>query len=214
VKSTGATNIACTPRARSLTFPASRRVFLGEFQDSRRLLAPRARGGRRPRRCLSRPQPEDLGDCPGKIVVTVHDLVYKTYPAGHTEETCATADRQLKEIVARADKIICCSRATLTDLKTFFSVDERKTCCIPQGVDQQLFYPLSEESRGQAVQRWRGWGSSSVYFICRHPGAAQEFRQSARGFCPAQGAEEIRGLLVCAGMRGGAATMGDSVCGI
>jgi glycosyltransferase involved in cell wall biosynthesis len=85
-----------------------------------------------------------------KIIVTVHDLVYKTYPAGHTAQTCETAQKQLTQIVDRADRIICCSQSTIHDLQHYFPVKPEQMRLVYQGVDKNVFYPLKDQERAQA----------------------------------------------------------------
>src|SRR3989338_3798947 len=58
------------------------------------------------------PSPDFLDIDNAKIVVTVHDLIYKTYAQGHTPETVETTERQMQEIIRKASKIICCSKST------------------------------------------------------------------------------------------------------
>jgi len=41
------------------------------------------------------PSIEDIADHDKKIIVTIHDLIYKTYPEGHTQETIETTERQI-----------------------------------------------------------------------------------------------------------------------
>lgn len=93
------------------------------------------------------PSPDFIHVPGAKIIVTVHDLIYKTYPQGHTPQTCATTDQQLHAIVKQADRIICCSQSTGNDLKKFFDVDEQRIRLIYQGVDKSVFYPLNDEER-------------------------------------------------------------------
>lgn len=85
-----------------------------------------------------------------KIVVTVHDLVYKTYPEGHTPQTRETAEKQLSQIVGQAQRIICCSQSTINDLKRFFPVNDAQVRLVYQGVDKNIFYPMGETERVQA----------------------------------------------------------------
>ncbi|TVR79219.1 MAG: glycosyltransferase family 1 protein [Chitinophagaceae bacterium] len=61
-----------------------------------------------------------------KSVVSIHDLIFKTFP-----ELYKTADRffydsKIKNAVKSANKIVCISQQTATDLSTFYEVDEQK----------------------------------------------------------------------------------------
>lgn len=97
------------------------------------------------------PSPETLPDIKGKMVVTVHDLIHKVYPQGHTAETIAQTEEHLQQIVARADKIICCSQNTRHDLQRFFHVDDSRIAVIAQGVDKAVFRALTVHER-QAME--------------------------------------------------------------
>jgi glycosyltransferase involved in cell wall biosynthesis len=91
------------------------------------------------------PSPENLSITGCKIVVTVHDLIYKTFPQGHTASTVETSERQFREIVRRADKIICCSKSTRRDLHEHFKFDESRSCVIYEGVDRSVFYRMKKD---------------------------------------------------------------------
>jgi glycosyltransferase involved in cell wall biosynthesis len=91
------------------------------------------------------PSPETLTMTGCKIVVTVHDLIYKTFPQGHTASTVETSEKQFREITRRADKIICCSQSTRRDLHEHFKIPESRSCVIYQGVDRNLFYPMDKK---------------------------------------------------------------------
>lgn len=102
------------------------------------------------------PSPENLLSAKGsgatfienkrtKVVITIHDLIYKTFPQGHTQITIDSSDKQLNEIVKRADKIICCSKSTSNDLKKFFQVPDERMSVIYHGVDKEIFRPITKD---------------------------------------------------------------------
>ena len=82
---------------------------------------------------------------PTKVVVTVHDLIYKTFPDGHTQETLALSEQKMRQVLKRADHIICCSQTTYRDLHRFFDVEASRSCVIYQGVDHTVFFPLVQK---------------------------------------------------------------------
>ena len=96
------------------------------------------------------PSLEDLPEKSVRNVVTVHDLVFKAYPQGHTEETIVTSERQIKGIVQRAQRIICCSKSTQRDLKRFYNVGDDRLRLVYQGVDKDMFYVLNDSERALA----------------------------------------------------------------
>ena len=91
------------------------------------------------------PSPDIINISRAKIVVTVHDLVYKAFPEGHTEETLKLTDEQIKSFLPNVSKIICPSKNTQSDLHKYFEISEDRTCVIPQGVDTGVFYKLPGE---------------------------------------------------------------------
>ena len=112
------------------------------------------------------PSPETLPHLNAtKIVVTVHDLIFKTYPQGHTPSAIAAAEDQFRGILEKAAKIICCSQSTLNDLHHYFKIDPKKTDLIYQGVNQNDFYPLDEKEEKLAEQTIRSKGIECPYIL-------------------------------------------------
>src|SRR3990167_9257247 len=109
------------------------------------------------------PSPEVSPDLNARIVVTVHDLIYKTYPQGHTQETLALSDAQFQSFIPRAARIICSSRSTQNDVNRYFPEAKNKTCYICQGVDTNIFYPLPQ------------WEVASYWEKAREKGVAGPF---------------------------------------
>lgn len=92
------------------------------------------------------PSPGPL-DAPAnaKIIVTVHDVIFKAYPAGHTQQTIEAGQGQFEQIKEKASKIICCSKSTADDLKEYFKIPDEKIALVYQGVDKNIFYRLKKE---------------------------------------------------------------------
>lgn len=88
------------------------------------------------------PAPEIPPDLDARLVVTVHDLIYKTYPQGHTQETLALSEAQFQSFIPRAARIICSSLSTQNDVRRYFPASKDKTCYVCQGVDTNIFYSL------------------------------------------------------------------------
>ncbi len=97
------------------------------------------------------PSPEDLKIQGCKIVVTVHDLIHRTFPQGHTASTIEMSERQLQEIARRADKIICCSNSTRRDLHEHYKIESHRSAVVYQGVDRQIFYPMEKAGHGDEL---------------------------------------------------------------
>ena len=110
----------------------------------------------------------DIFDVQGaKIIVTVHDLVYKAYPAGHTDQTIRLTEEQMQFFLPKVSKVICCSQNTAWDLKKYFNVDDDRICVIYPGVDENVFCPLlpRESSRADQVIRDQGIDGPFVLFV-------------------------------------------------
>jgi len=149
------------------------------------------------------PSPEVLPDLNARTVVTVHDLIYKTYPQGHTQETLALSEAQFQSFISRSARIICSSRSTQNDVHRYFPAVKNKTCYIYQGVDTNLFYPLPQ------------WEISSTWEMMRDKGIAAPFilfvgtiepRKNLKGlleaFARLKQKKIFKGKLVVAGMAG------------
>ena len=102
-----------------------------------------------------------------KVVVTIHDLIYKAYPQGHTPATIDLTDQLVKAIIQKADRIICSSQNTINDLNRFFRVDPAKVRLVYLGVDQNIFYPVPAEEIPQAreVIRSKGIVLPYIFFV-------------------------------------------------
>jgi glycosyltransferase involved in cell wall biosynthesis len=112
------------------------------------------------------PSPDSLALTNGaKIVVTVHDVIFKTFPQGHTQKTLDHSERQFREIGERATKIICCSRNTMSDLKCHFDIPDHKIDLVYQGVDKNVFYPIDDREQAWAQQMIRKKGVEGPYVL-------------------------------------------------
>lgn len=149
------------------------------------------------------PSPDFIPAAKAKIIVTVHDLIYKTYPQGHTPQTCETTDQQLQAIVKQADKIICCSQNTMNDLKKFFDVDEQRVRLIYQGVDKGVFYPLNDEEREGAYSVLQRQGIDQPFLLFVGTIEPRKNLQNLlRAFSILKEKKKFNGKLVIIGMKG------------
>lgn len=72
------------------------------------------------------------------FVVTVHDLIPKSFPQGHTKDAIRRMEEGLVSTLERADKIIADSQCTKSDLFKWLRVKEEKVRVIYPGVDQEF----------------------------------------------------------------------------
>lgn len=149
------------------------------------------------------PGPEISPDLGAKLVVTVHDVIYKTYPQGHTQETLALSDAQFRFLTSRASRIICSSSSTLSDVQKYFPETAGKACYIYQGVDKNIFYPLAGEKREAArgAIRQKGIDGPFILFV-----GTIEPRKNLKGLLEAYAQLKQKklfgGKLVVVGMAG------------
>lgn len=149
------------------------------------------------------PAPEVIEVRKAKVIASVHDLVYKAYPQGHTDSTVEMTDRQLKSITERADKIICSSESTRRDLTKYFSVPADKVTVIYLGMDLKEFAPLSaqEQAAAKKVIADKGVGDKYLLFV-----GTLEPRKNLSGILKAFAAlkdkRKFSGKLVIIGMKG------------
>jgi glycosyltransferase involved in cell wall biosynthesis len=138
-----------------------------------------------------------------KVIVTVHDLIFKAFPQGHTEETIEETAKQFRQIVERASKIICCSENTKRDLMKYFPVPEDKIVRIYQGVDKNVFYVIGNEEEAFAQKLLKSKGVDEPYILCV---GTIEGRKNVEGvlyaFHELRGKNQFKGKLVIIGMRG------------
>ena len=150
------------------------------------------------------PSPESLSDMnASRIIVTVHDLIFKTYPQGHTQETIEETERQFNHIIEKASKIICCSKSTLNDLNRYFSVDPQKTVLIYQGVNPKDFYSLEKEEAKAAEMTIRSHGMDGPFIL--FVGTIEprkNLRNILAAFSLLKKEKKYRGKLAIVGMQG------------
>ena len=109
---------------------------------------------------------QDLLDIAGaKIVVTVHDLIFKTYPEGHSEDALKNAESQILNVISRADKIICYSQNTINDLRKFYDIDERKIKLIYPGIDKEVFYQIQGLEIEEVKNRLKKFGINDKFIL-------------------------------------------------
>lgn len=149
------------------------------------------------------PSPDFISIQNAKIVVTVHDLVYKTYPEGHTPQTRDTTEKQLAQIVGQADRIICCSQSTINDLRQYFPVKDGQVRLVYQGVDRDIFYPMKgvEKELAQKALSRHGIKEPFVLFV-----GTIEPRKNLQNLLLAistlKNKKKFKGKLVVSGMKG------------
>ena len=149
------------------------------------------------------PCPDVIGPYEGKLVVTIHDLIYRTYAQGHTPQAIELTEKYMQGIAAKADQIICISENTRRDFHSFFNIPFEKTCVVYNGVDHTIFYPLSQEERLNAASQLKEFGINKPYIL--YVGTIEP-RKNLTGllesFALLKLKKVFQGQLVIAGMKG------------
>jgi glycosyltransferase involved in cell wall biosynthesis len=149
------------------------------------------------------PCPDAIGRHSGKLIVTIHDLIYKAYPQGHKPQTISLTEKYMRAIIAKADKIICISGNTRQDLHSFFNLPLERSCVVYNGVDHDVFFPLSPQDRLVAAEELKGLGITKTYIL--YVGTIEP-RKNLTGllesFAMLKSKRSFKGQLVVAGMQG------------
>jgi len=138
-----------------------------------------------------------------KVIVTVHDVIFKAFPEGHTPDTIRMGQEQFDQIVEKADRIICCSNATVADLQTYFRIPTEKIALVYQGVDKKTFYPVMENDDGNAARAIRARGIEGPYILA--VGTIEPRKNLAnliKAFHQVASGGRYKGKLVIIGMKG------------
>lgn len=99
----------------------------------------------------------------GKTVVTVHDMVCRTFPEtvrGRTRLMLATG---LKSSMKRADIIVTDSEFSRSEIVRYYPMFEDKLRVVPCGVDLEKFHPCDEPERIPEVKE--SLGIKGDYFL-------------------------------------------------
>lgn len=150
------------------------------------------------------PSPESISVNGGaKIIVTVHDLIFKTFPQGHTQKTVDDTEKQFENIRERATRIICCSNNTIKDLQKYFNVPREKIELIYQGVDKGAFYKIGPEEEALAQRMIWNKGVRGPYILTVGTiEPRKNLENLLYAFDKLRTRKEFTGKLVVIGMRG------------
>lgn len=86
----------------------------------------------------------------GRIINTVYDMVYKTFPQTMEKANYRKLDRSLKDSCSRADAVITISENSKQELMGYLGVPEEKIHIIPPGVDLSVYKPMEALSKAMA----------------------------------------------------------------
>lgn len=99
----------------------------------------------------------------GKTVITVHDMVYKSFPETVRGRTKKMLDTGLAPSMKRADIIVTDSEFSKTEIIKYFPQHEAKIRVVPCGVDLEKFKPCDTPERIPEVKK--SLGIEGEYFL-------------------------------------------------
>ena len=102
---------------------------------------------------------------PGKLIVTVHDLIFMRYPEDYNRGWLAIALLTLPRVLKRAAAVIADSHATKADIERFFGVAPSKIKVIYPGIDIGYGEVKQEPVVGKPI----GVLQNTRYILCLGP---------------------------------------------
>ncbi|MBI2870857.1 MAG: glycosyltransferase family 4 protein [Candidatus Omnitrophica bacterium] len=149
------------------------------------------------------PSPEEVNCRRAKVVVTVHDLIFKVLPVVHTDDAIQESEKKLSSSLERADRVICVSDTTRADLLKYYPVPPQKVERVYNGIDEGIFYRMgtADLDRARHTLEKRGIKDPYLLFV-----STIEPRKNLKTLLKALALLKERGrfsgqLVVC-GMRG------------
>lgn len=104
---------------------------------------------------------------PGRLVVTVHDLIFMQRPEDYNPLWLAVTQASLPRVFARAAAIIADSQATSRDVERYFNIDPARLHVVYPGIDPSP--PIRPDSKQDATLATIGLGPTERYIILLGP---------------------------------------------
>lgn len=89
-----------------------------------------------------------------KSIVTIHDLVFKYYPAQYTFIDRSIYDYKFRYACMRADKVIAISEQTKSDIITYYGIEAEKIEVIYQTCDKRYLLQWEEKALAEIRQKY------------------------------------------------------------
>ncbi len=104
---------------------------------------------------LSHEIPLDIDQTRTRSIVTIHDLIYLTYPDMYKAIDRAIYDYKFRYACKHADKIIAISESTKRDIIRYYHIPEEKIKVIYQAIQPVFYHMQTEEAATDIVQKYR-----------------------------------------------------------
>lgn len=88
----------------------------------------------------------------GKVIVTVHDMVYKAYPETMSDKNFKLLDRELKRSLDRADKIVTVSEFSKMEISNLINIPSSKIDVVYNGVDEIYYNNDFDENQQEKIR--------------------------------------------------------------
>lgn len=104
----------------------------------------------------------------GRLIVTVHDLIFRRYPEDYNPGWLAITKALLPQVLARATAIIADSQTTKADIERYYGVDEAKIRVIYPGIDEGYRHSTPGHAEAGRIREALGLGGER-YILCLGP---------------------------------------------
>lgn len=112
---------------------------------------------------LSNELPSDIHRAGVPSVVTIHDLIFRTFPGNYKAVDRRLYDMKFRSAARKATRVVAISERTRYDIERFYGVPSGRIDVIYQGCAPLFSRPTSEETRRHVAQLYR---LPERYIIC------------------------------------------------
>lgn len=104
----------------------------------------------------------------GKLIVTVHDLIFRRYPQDYNPIWLGLTNALLPHVLRRADAVIADSEATRTDIVRYYGFARRKVKVVYPGINREYAESRSTPEEAAITLNKLGIGANP-YILCLGP---------------------------------------------
>lgn len=138
-----------------------------------------------------------------KFVITVHDIIPKVFPQGHSKDAIDRLERSLKSVLAQAGIVVADSQCTATDLTKCYSAEcSGKIRVVYPGVsDEFVVLPANSKNLYNSILlKYNIYSNYIIYIGTLEP--RKNIKGLIRAYNNLKQRYNIRQQLVIAGMKG------------
>lgn len=105
--------------------------------------------------------------CPGRFVLTLHDIVWETHPEFVPPAVRFRLSKLTSLAIGRARRILVASNATKRDLMRVYAVPEGKVVVSHYGIDERFRPPADPQAAADTLRRKYGLEEGYLLFVGR-----------------------------------------------